>query len=109
MAFGLPAHHVQEHHPGVDDPEWLHEAVMRTVAKLSWDLKKQDPEAGRYLASTGMDLWSWGEMIRIEILPDLTLRITSRCSFHLQCLDWGQNRHNVEDFLVTLNEVLEEG
>jgi hypothetical protein len=107
MAFGLPAHHIQEHHPGVRDFDHLYDAVVRTVAELEWDLKKQEEE--KVVASTGLSLFAPREMIRIEFLSDLSLRITSRCSHPLQVMDWGQNRQNVEDFLVVLNRVLEGG
>ncbi len=107
MAFGFPAHYSKHHHPGVHDPEYLREGLIRTIGKLGWDLKKEGGD--KLIATCGVELWSWGEVVRIDIQEDLSLSVTSKCAFPLQCLDHGKNEENVEFFLVELNKVLEEG
>lgn len=107
MSFGFPAHYSMDHHPGISDPSLLNDAALRAIAALGWDLKKQDEQ--KLIATCGIDIWSWGEEVRIGFLEGGTLRIISKCIFPLQCIDHGQNKKNVEDFLITLDQVLEEG
>jgi hypothetical protein len=105
MAFGLPAHITRTYFTGVREADALKDASIRAVGHLGWDLKVQDD--AKLIATHRIKPGTWGETIRIGFIGDGELRITSRCTFPLQCMDWGQNERNVEAFLVELNRVLE--
>ena len=100
MAFGFPAYH-RERVALPATGGGAADIVLKTLTALSWQLRTQSPS--QLLASTGMGLRSWGERIEIDLLPDNTLAITSKCALPTQCFDWGKNRANVRRFLAELH------
>ena len=50
---------------------------------------------------------SWGEKIIIKINEDNSLNIKSKCSFPMQCFDWGKNKENVNGFIAVFNNLID--
>lgn len=100
MSFGFPAHcNTQLSLPAAKHDD-VHARVQHALASLRWRIKQDDP--ARIVAAAGVSLWSWGETVSIDVLPDHTLAITSKCVLPTQCLDWGKNRRNVEQLVAKL-------
>ncbi len=101
MIFGFPAYHTEQH--SLDDPNAdLRSAVIDTLTALSWTLK--DETEGELVASTGMNMRSWGERVLIKFSPVESVSITSKCAFPFQCVDWGKNKANVVRFRSELEK-----
>ena len=102
MAFGFPAYHtdIYKMKSGQSADSIV---VLKTALKiLSWPIKE---EAARHIiASTSLNLRSWGEKIEINVLPDNSISITSKCSMPTQCFDWGKNKANVDKFLAEVRK-----
>lgn len=98
MAFGFPAYHTECYSPASTTN--VQDAVLQTISKLGWSIR-QEREDG-IIASTGMNLRSWGEKVLIDFLGDNSISVTSQCALPTQCLDWGKNRANVTKFIMEL-------
>ena len=99
MSFGFPAYHTEHYHPRATD-EGIGQVVRRALRNLSWPIREET--SNHILASTSMNLRSWGERVRIDFLPDGSISVTSKCALVTQCFDWGKNRRNVERLLARL-------
>jgi hypothetical protein len=55
-----------------------------------------------YEARVPFNIWSYGERLQVDIQDDGTVSVLSRCSWRLQCFDWGKNRTNVSAFFSQL-------
>ena len=106
MAFGFPAYHTEDYFSSAETIAELQEAILDVVEDLGWQIRIGSRT--RMMAVASGKLLSWGEMIDIELFPDLMLTITSKCKLPTQCIDWGKNRRNVRKFLIRLEEFLEE-
>ena len=101
MAFGFPAYHTEE----LDDLGPLPEArglVIGAIDALGWSISSKSKRT--ITASTGLNLWSYGEKIVIEFLPDEVVSVTSKCSMPTQCFDWGKNKANVWQLIAAIEE-----
>ena len=96
MTFGFPARASSEL-AFKAEPGLLRRCVLRALTALGWQITLE--EEREIQAAVSLNLWSWGEQLRVEISDDGAVRATSRCAFPLQCLDWGKNRRNVARFL----------
>jgi hypothetical protein len=69
--------------------------ATRTLAEREgWaDLGVQGPRCCSM--RVGMSWWSWGETV-FFYAEEKSIRITSRCGFPCQFIDWGKNRRNVD-------------
>jgi hypothetical protein len=105
MAFGFPAY--AEDVIDVDLPrDELRRMVKRTLESLRW---RYDPGAKNSLvAKVGVNFWSWGERVRIKLGPDGEVFVRSQCALVTQCIDWGKNQRNVDQFLDRLEEVIDD-
>lgn len=101
MAFAFPAYHTESISADVSHAEML-ATVKNALGALSWSINEETTE--RIIASSSINLLSWGEKIIINILPDKKISVTSKCIFPLQCLDWGKNKANVRKFISELRK-----
>jgi len=99
MSFGFPAHAEGSWHFEAD-PAAIAEAVEQALLRLGWDY--QQTERGHWQATIPWNFWSWGEVVELELGADGTLAVRSRCTWVLQCFDWGKNRQNVKRVLGDL-------
>jgi hypothetical protein len=102
MAFGFPAYHTEQYSTGTGKSADLRAAVKETLKALSWTVKEEAHD--RILASTSINLRSWGEKLLINFLPDNSISVTSKCALPTQCLDWGKNKANVVKFLAEIRK-----
>lgn len=93
MAFGFPAYHTERCQvpPAAMANACL--AIRSAITSQGWRVRNETMQ--RIEASTGVNLWSWGETIIVDAMPDYSITITSKCSWPLQCFDWGKNQANV--------------
>lgn len=98
MSFGFPAYHTEHYSTGTAKSAALRGAVKETLNAVSWSVREEANE--RILASTSMNIRSWGEKILIDFLPDNSISVTSKCALPTQCFDWGKNKTNVVKFMV---------
>lgn len=78
----------------------LFAAVQSALNNLGWQY--QTLPNNEFEAGLSGNLMSWGENLRIEILPNGLVTIESKCVFPLQCFDWGKNKKNVQTFFAEL-------
>ena len=102
MAFGFPAHHTERYSSSTPETADLRKAVGETLNVLSWSLKEETHD--RIIASTGLNVRSWGERVQINFSPDNSISVTSKCALPTQCLDWGKNKANVMKFMAEIRE-----
>ena len=99
MAFGFPAYHT-ERYPPAASPDAALDAVRDALNALGWSI--HDERSDRIVASTCMNLRSWGEKILISLREDNSISVTSKCALPTQCLDWGKNKDNVTQFMMKM-------
>jgi hypothetical protein len=101
MAFGFPARHSEDYVceiPGAN----LRVLVRRALQVLAWSIKEES--YGRIVASSSMNLVSWGEKIEIEFLSNTEISVTSKCLLPTQWIDWGQNKRNIKKLIRKIEE-----
>lgn len=101
MTFGFPAYHTSEHPILPDEAGAERDAVRAALQSLSWTFRSEND--GEILASTGLNMKSWGERISIRFQGGAIV-VTSRCAMPAQCVDWGRNKSNVERFIGALRQ-----
>jgi hypothetical protein len=97
MAFGFPAYHTERYSASADKSPDLRVTVRATLTALSWSIREEASD--QIVASTGVNIRSWGEKILINFLPDKSISVTSKCALPTQCLDWGKNKANIQKFM----------
>jgi hypothetical protein len=98
MAFGFPASHhvvVSDIPLGTD----IARSVGSALSRIGWN---PTVDKNVYRASTNLTLGSTGEKITVEVLPNKTIKITSKSSIIFQLLDFGKNKRNVDKFIQEL-------
>ena len=104
MSFGFPAfHESQLALPFPVDDQW----IAHTARCLGWTYggRSPDPRFGCvWIVTVGITMWSWGATLRLWPLGPQQLGLRSACDFPLQCIDWGDNRRNVEKFGNALHQ-----
>jgi hypothetical protein len=98
VTFGFPAYHRRSDRFRLPDAELIG-AVRATCAERGWAITVDEPH--RIEARRRLNLWSWGEIIRVSVLDGL-LSVESRCRTATQCFDWGVNERNVEEIFRSL-------
>src|SRR6516225_1107665 len=102
MAFGFPAY-ARGSRRYDSSPDALREAVARALSALEWTAYG-NWSGMRFVAEVGVNYWSWGERISVEIEGEGTVWIESKCRLPTQCIDWGKNQRNVDAFLELVEE-----
>ena len=103
MAFGFPAYHT-ELCPLAGSERQLREMAYAALSHLGWKIQDDTPE--QIWAQAGLNLWSWGERVRIRFLEKGGMEITSQCRLVTQCFDWGRNSQNVKRLLAELERLM---
>ena len=98
MAFGFPAYHTERYSIENKNPVDMLVAIRETIRELSWSIREE--KSDQIIASTSINLKSWGEKVLINIFQDNSISITSKCALPMQCLDWGKNKANVDKFIA---------
>ena len=101
MAFGFPAYHKEIYQPLAQ--ESLLDSIQKSVHILGWTISGGTDVV--ICIHTSMTLWSWGEEVTITYLPNKMVEVHSKCRLFTQCVDWGRNQENVQNFLVQLNMI----
>ena len=102
MAFGFPAYHeasIELNIPG----EEVMGFMEPIIGSLSWSITEYSQD--HMLISSKAGIRSWGEKIRVTILPSGILHIRSECSLSSQCIDWGKNKKNVNRLIVAIKSM----
>jgi len=102
MAFGFPAYHTERYSTDTRKSADLRVAVRETLTALSWSVREESHD--RVIASTSMNIRSWGEKLLISFLPDNSVSVISKCALPTQCLDWGKNKANVGLFMAEIRK-----
>ena len=105
MAFGFPAYHEDEvSYKGVKAND-LRRCITEALVELTWIADEDDD---LWFGNTGMNLWSYGENIKIERHAGGRVTIRSECKMPTQCIDWGRNKRNVNLFFERLEDYVAE-
>jgi hypothetical protein len=75
-------------------------AIPAVLHTLGWSFSQTAPTS--YRASAKIGWLSWGENIMIDFSYPGWLKITSRCAFPLQLVDWGKNNQNIDKLIEQL-------
>jgi len=89
--------------------EEVFNAVLEAVNRVpGMKVKQADQTSGYILITVGVNLWSWGEDLPVQITesaPRQTwLQIASSSKFAL--IDFGKNQRNVDRLMASVSEVL---
>jgi hypothetical protein len=102
MAFGFPAYHTEHYSTEPDMSVDLRVVARSALIAISWSIGAESNS--QIVASTSVNLRSWGEEVLISFLPDNSISVTSKCSWPTQCFDWGKNKANVEKFMAEIKK-----
>ena len=101
MAFGLSPKHVQTMETsGLSNEEFV-VIALEAVKKLEWNSSYISQKG--LIAYTGSSFSSNGEELKVTRDGSL-VSVKSECTGG-QMVDWGRNKRNVEDFILTFNEI----
>ena len=103
MAFGFPAYAMRQIEITASQAQ-IAQAVPVVLDSLRWKGHQISPTS--FSASVGIGLLSWGENITIDFVSPNGIQVTSKCSWPLQCIDWGKNERNTRTFLNQLSSLL---
>jgi len=81
--------------------------VKSALANLGWSAEVQSD--GEFLAAIPFSGWSWGEKLKVGILPGGVLQAESKCVYTGQWIDFGKNRSNVETFFAFVEHGIRAG
>lgn len=107
MAFGFPARFRESRKFNLQRNELL--AVVKSAFEnLGWQDYSigQNGEFYKKLRSSPL---TWGEDFWVDVLPDGTIEVESRClpfGYIPQIFDYGVNRQNVETFFRQIEQIL---
>src|SRR5438093_104669 len=90
MSLRFPARWTEEV-PRIPSQEQDQDLIGRAARSLEWQPSAKGTAALQFRAKTNWG--SWGEQFTVTFEPR-KIRIESRCSFPLQCFDWGKNKAN---------------
>jgi hypothetical protein len=107
MAFGFPARFADSRTYALQEDE-LAATVKSALGNLGWPYKTL---SGKELqAQVPHGPWSWGEEMRVEVLPGGRLKATSKSSGYAPALiDFGKNRKNIETFFAMVERCIGQG
>lgn len=104
MAFGFPARFARNRSYRLGEAELL-ELAKAALANLDWPYEVLSGTEVR--ARPARDARSWGEELRITVLPDAVIRAESRCAgVRFQIFDFGKNRSNIETFFARVDGLI---
>jgi hypothetical protein len=101
MTFGFPAQFSDNRSFSHSQVE-LSAMVKSALDNLGWQYKVLSEDEFR--VDVAMSPLSWGEKLKIMILPGGMLQIESKCAYPLQCFDWGKNKKNVEKLFAEIKQ-----
>ena len=105
MSFGFPAYHIENiQYKKEFSNEEIIDFIKITFQTSSFILENNKDRI--VYAKTQISGASWGEKIIIKINRDNSLNIKSKCSFPMQCFDWGKNKDNVNGFIAAFSNVI---
>ena len=105
MSFGFPAYHIENiQYKKEFSTEEIIDFIKITFQTSSFILENNTDRI--VYAKTQISGASWGEKIIIKINDDNSLNIKSKCSFPMQCFDWGKNKDNVNGFIAAFSNVI---
>lgn len=106
MSFGFPAYHIENiQYKSELSTEKIIDSIKNTIQTRSFILENNTDRI--VYAKTQISWGSWGEKIIIKINEDNSLNIKSKCSFPMQCFDWGKNKENVNGFIAVFNNLID--
>jgi hypothetical protein len=100
MAFGFPANFTESRKTTHRYYE-LTSTVKSTLARLGWQYRSLSSD--EFEVHISINVTSWGEKMKIEILQDGVIKVESKCAYPFQCFDWGKNKKNVQIFFAALS------
>ena len=101
MSFGFPAYYIAKYQQKVDrDIKQI--IIIESLDELYWKISSKTHN--KIIAKSDINFWSWGEVIQIDIRESY-ITLTSKCSFPLQCFDWGKNKENISKLVKKIKEV----
>jgi hypothetical protein len=91
MSFGFPAYY-RVKRSLINSRHATKDAVIYSLGVLGWEYTEAN---GIFVVKV-----SRAERMIISVDEPNTITIESKCKVPMQCFDWGQNKKNVEQFLV---------
>lgn len=99
MTFGFPAYAVDQRQFGLEGRR-MTDAIMNALAALNWRCESVSHD--EIVAKISVNIFSWGERLRVRVEEDGTVTARSEGVVPTQCIDWGKNRRNVAQFFEQL-------
>jgi len=103
LVLGFPAHATRYVEVNAHQTR-IAQAIPVVLNGLHWGGHQTSPTT--FTASIGIGPFSWGETLTIDFSFPNGIQVTSKCSFPLQCVDWGKNERNIRKFLDQLSSLL---
>lgn len=95
MAIGFPAA-CKWKQSFLVDATLLRHLVRKTFEEIGWKYESSSPHI--ITACLPPNLYSWGEIVTVDVDDDGNISADSRCAWPLQIVDWGKNRVNLNLF-----------
>lgn len=102
VTFAFPAYHTERYSAGTGRSSDLRAGVHAALQALAWGIEVE--ESARIVASSNLNVYTWGERISVDFLPDDSVSITSKCALPTQCFDWGKNKANVVRLMTEIRK-----
>jgi hypothetical protein len=108
MAFGFPARFTESRTYYLQQDE-LVAVVKSALETLGWSYEVLSDK--EFLSSLPFSGWTWGEDVKVRILPGRVIEAESKCiTVRLpQVFDFGRNRQNVETFFARVEQGIRQG
>jgi hypothetical protein len=90
--------------------ETVYPVIGMALTNIGATLKNVDPNTGRFFATRGFSLTSYGENITIQPYRTPTgcsLDVKSECSVPTVIIDWGKNTENITKLAFELSRILQ--
>ena len=86
------------------------DAVTVALQRVKWKVKSSDRTLGYFRAKVGVNFWTWGEDLSINldrVSSNATLvRVQGKAPYQL--FDWGRTGRDIDKFMMQLERVLRE-
>lgn len=89
--------------------ERVMDVIEMAIYKIGFSVSGIDKIGGFVTAKKGMDMWSWGFNLNLQVFRmenGVQIQARSECSLPTQIVDYGKNKKNLEKLEQELNMLL---
>jgi len=91
-----------------DSPDKLFDRAIIALKECGFKIKETHIETNLLKAKATFSLWSWGEIIEVNISDNGMVTTKSTCTLPSQIFSWGKNKTNVINFFKAFEQLHQE-